>query len=101
MTCGIRFCIGLSDLFRDFRVVGVWIGFFPGFLLVSCMDAVTFTAVKTRRTMTIFLIVVIVPLLVAVFVGIAKVRQLSSTAVVPVPVPVPATALCIQPYCNT
>lgn len=81
VACGsFRFCLGLSDLFRDFRVVGVWIGFFPGFLLVSCMDAVTFTAVKTRRTMTLFLIVVIVPLLVTVFVGIAKVRQFEPTA---------------------
>eukprot|EP01043_Picozoa_sp_COSAG02_P024906 COSAG02_NODE_1380_length_12986_cov_13.843563_5_plen_61_part_00 len=57
----------------------MWIGFFPGFLLVSCMDAVTFTAVKTRRTMTVFLIVVIVPFLMTVFVGIARVRRLFST----------------------
>ena len=68
----VLFCLGLSDLFRDFRVVGVWLGFFPGFLLVSCMDAVTFTAVKTRTTMTLFLVVVIVPLLLAVFIGIAR-----------------------------
>ena len=43
------------------------------------MDAVTFTAVKTRRTMTVFLIVVIVPFLMTVFIGIAKVRELSSS----------------------
>ena len=70
MAQNFLFCLGLSDLFGDWRVVGVWLGCFPGFLLVSCMDAVTFTATKTRRTMTLFLLVVVVPLLLGIFVGI-------------------------------
>jgi hypothetical protein len=74
----------------------VWIGFFPGFLLVSCMDAVTFTAVKTRRTMTVFLLVVIVPFLMTVFVGIAKVRRLPCASVSEsVPVLVPVAVICL------